>query len=160
MVKQEPQAGLNQASQSNLDDDAKPELSKLDDPQVAFPKLELSEDQMSDLRIAPRKKIKSEEAEVAAWEDFFNDIMITKVEAVSVPLDKKISNEIESYRSAKDLGLKDDPLQWWKSNAIFYPILSRMAKRTLCVPASSVPSEQFFFNSRTYSQQTESQPCT
>ena len=121
VVKQEPQAGSNQSSQSNLDDDAKPDLGKLDDPQVAFPKLELSEDQMSDLGITPRKRIKTEEAEVAACEEFFNDIMITKVEAVSVPLDKKISNEIESYRSAKDLGLKDDPLQWWKSNAIFLP---------------------------------------
>ena len=38
----------------------------------------------------------------------------------------------------------EDPLNWWKSKEIIYPHLSKVAKKYLCIPASSAPSERVF----------------
>ena len=36
------------------------------------------------------------------------------------------------------------PLHWWSVHRHFYPNLSKLACKCLCVVATSVPSEQFF----------------
>jgi len=38
----------------------------------------------------------------------------------------------------------EDPLLWWKEHASSYPLLSCLAKKLLCIPASSAPSERIF----------------
>ena len=38
----------------------------------------------------------------------------------------------------------NNPLDWWKLNAGKYPILSSIARRILCVPATSAPCERLF----------------
>ena len=42
------------------------------------------------------------------------------------------------------MSLNSNPLLWWKANELKYPILSELAKRYLCVPATSVASERVF----------------
>ena len=38
----------------------------------------------------------------------------------------------------------NNPLDWWKHNSGKYPILSSIARRILCVPATSAPCERLF----------------
>ena len=50
--------------------------------------------------------------------------------------------EVKLYREADPLALSGDPLAWWKRDAHMYPLLAKLAKRYLCVPGTSVPSER------------------
>lgn len=52
--------------------------------------------------------------------------------------------EMKRYQEAPSLPLTDDPLQWWKSQAHGYPLLSQLAQRYLCVPGTSVSAERMF----------------
>jgi len=50
----------------------------------------------------------------------------------------------EDYNDEEDNVEFADPLEWWKEYESQYPFLSTLAKRTLCIPASSAASERLF----------------
>lgn len=75
--------------------------------------------------------------------------------ARSVPLDddairQKCASELAAYDFSEgmDITEKDgsytNPLEWWKKHEGDYPILSRMAKAFLAIPATSAPSERIW----------------
>lgn len=55
-------------------------------------------------------------------------------------------NELELYYKEDILPRVDDfdILTWWKANSLKYPLLSRIARDVLAIPASTVPSEKCF----------------
>jgi len=52
--------------------------------------------------------------------------------------------ELDHYLHAKAADEKIDILEWWKIMKTQYPILSRFARKYLCIPASSATSERAF----------------
>lgn len=52
--------------------------------------------------------------------------------------------ELQAYLSKPLLEKSADPLQWWRSSAATYPVLSLVAHRILSIPATSVPCERLF----------------
>ena len=56
----------------------------------------------------------------------------------------KIRNEISIYANLPELEDEDSPLTWWKNNAINFPLMSKLARKYLAIPASSVESERMF----------------
>ena len=56
----------------------------------------------------------------------------------------KITQEIESYLRLPVHDIDDSPLKWWKSEDTKFPLLAKMAKKYLCVCATSVASERVF----------------
>jgi hypothetical protein len=58
--------------------------------------------------------------------------------------------ELTLYQQEPAIQLREDeggfscPLTWWKFNARKYKLLSILASRVLCIPATSAPSERVF----------------
>jgi hypothetical protein len=52
--------------------------------------------------------------------------------------------EVASFRNAAVLSHEKCPLGWWKEAHTSYPGLARLARRTLCIPATSATSERLF----------------
>ena len=65
-------------------------------------------------------------------------------DAVGAPeksLSAIVEEEVKRYQEATPLALAEDPLSWWKSHEEMYPSMAKLAKRYLCIPGTSVPSE-------------------
>ncbi len=41
----------------------------------------------------------------------------------------------------------EDPLQWWKIYGVHFPIMSRLARKYLAIPATSTKCERIFSDS-------------
>ncbi|KAK3089656.1 hypothetical protein FSP39_005404 [Pinctada imbricata] len=74
-------------------------------------------------------------------EDFLSDVMCVGESKVSN--NDMLKEEISRYINVEMEG-NFTVLQWWKQNELYFPRLSRVARRFLCVQASSVPSERVF----------------
>lgn len=68
---------------------------------------------------------------------------------------QRIDYEINEYKKAARLEMRvskfggssggfTNPLVWWKDDCLAYPLLSRLARKLLCIPATSAPSERVF----------------
>ena len=65
------------------------------------------------------------------------------------PVDQQQSSsdaeaEVTQYFTGKPAHPSTDPLQWWKTNCYRFPGIAKVAKKILCIPATSVPSERIF----------------
>lgn len=56
----------------------------------------------------------------------------------------RAEEEMERYCKAPSLPLTEDPLNWWRVHEITFPLLSRLSKRYLCIPGTSVSAERVF----------------
>ena len=56
----------------------------------------------------------------------------------------KESDEVIDYLAIPQIHFNDCPLEWWKTNKGRFPILSSLAKKYLCIPATSTSSERLF----------------
>jgi len=57
---------------------------------------------------------------------------------------EKAKNEVTMYFQHSQLDVDNCPLVWWRREAIHLPILSSLAKKYLCICATSVASERAF----------------
>ena len=58
--------------------------------------------------------------------------------------EQRAKREMTSYMREPVIGGEEDPLMWWKRNAERLPLLSLVAKKYLCVCATSTASERVF----------------
>lgn len=89
------------------------------------------------LNIMPQERKKN------FWSDFDNKIMEQMSHTSSQP-NAGPYIEMRRYLEEPHIHREDDPLAWWKEHATLFPKLQSLAKRFLCIPASSVPSERLF----------------
>lgn len=89
------------------------------------------------------KKPKLEKSESNVLSDLLGDVFVTKVEE-PVSLLQRANAEVQSYKELPAISLASDPLLWWKENLYKFPLLSCMARKLLCIPSTSVPSERVF----------------
>lgn len=53
-------------------------------------------------------------------------------------------NELEKYLKENCINKNACPLIWWAENNKRYPMISKLAKKYLCIPSTSTPSERAF----------------
>ncbi|XP_011859300.1 PREDICTED: zinc finger BED domain-containing protein 1-like [Vollenhovia emeryi] len=54
------------------------------------------------------------------------------------------AQQIQLYLCEPQIDINIDPFQWWKSREKKFPQLAQLAKKYLCIPATSVASERIF----------------
>lgn len=64
--------------------------------------------------------------------------------STSTPVDQRAKSEITSYLQEEVIDGDDKPLDWWKENRRRFPLMANLAKKYLCVTATSTPSERVF----------------
>ncbi|KAK7944766.1 hypothetical protein WMY93_000494 [Mugilogobius chulae] len=64
--------------------------------------------------------------------------------ALPLQLEDVVEAELTSYMYAAVIDGEEDPLAWWKAHKINFPQLSKLARKYLCVPATSAASERLF----------------
>ncbi|CAB5131700.1 unnamed protein product [Rhizophagus irregularis] len=53
-------------------------------------------------------------------------------------------DEVANYLALPKIHHDDCPLTWWKTNKTRFPVLSKLARKYLAIPATSTPSERLF----------------
>ena len=89
----------------------------------------------------PKKKQKMHPLKKMLGEKFGgNDSEVTS----TMSLHEQACAEVAKYRAEPQIELDHKPLQWWKEHKSIYPTLCILARNTLCIVATSVPSESLF----------------
>ncbi|XP_069800972.1 E3 SUMO-protein ligase ZBED1-like [Dendropsophus ebraccatus] len=64
--------------------------------------------------------------------------------STTVPLHQTVEAELSSYLVSPLLDSEKNPLEWWRRHSVNFPLLSKVAKKYLCIPATSSSSERVF----------------
>lgn len=64
---------------------------------------------------------------------------------ISMTPEDRVKEEIKAYLSLPSISAEEDPLVWWRGHESELP---HLARKLLCIPATSVPSERLFSASR------------
>ncbi|XP_077063423.1 E3 SUMO-protein ligase ZBED1-like [Siphateles boraxobius] len=62
----------------------------------------------------------------------------------SMVLSHAAEAELDSYLVSPTIDSETDPLTWWRLHQVNFPQLSKLARKYLCIPATSSPSERLF----------------
>ena len=97
----------------------------------------------------PAKKAKATKREKKGLMSLLEDVIKYPSDSNTLPSSNsvgtiaEIKKEMNNYLCL-ELQCSENPLQWWYDHKRHFPHLSLMAKKYLCIPATSVPSERAF----------------
>lgn len=75
---------------------------------------------------------------------FFKGSEATPSTVPTLSLHQTIKAELSSYSVSPMLVSEKNPLEWWRKHHVYFPTLSKVAKKYPCIPATSSPSERVF----------------
>ena len=86
-------------------------------------------------------------------EDVVSVDIILRIEVHALGDD--IDDEMQRYLKEVELNFrKDDPMTWWKCHETSFPIISKLARKYLVIPASTAPSQRVFSTAKKKMMQT------
>ena len=57
---------------------------------------------------------------------------------------EKVKRELSLYKAEHSAELDGDPLKWWQSRKLAYPLMSKLVQKRFSMVATSVPLERLF----------------
>ena len=78
---------------------------------------------------------------------------------------EKAELEMKRYLQEPSSSIDENPLNWWKQNHSQFPAIAKLAKKWLCIPATSTPCERLFskagniINAKRAALDSEMHPC-
>nr|XP_054600927.1 E3 SUMO-protein ligase ZBED1-like [Nothobranchius furzeri] len=75
---------------------------------------------------------------------FFKTAAVPSTSTEEPTLRELIEKELQAYLSTPNVDSEMNPLEWWKAHEVFFPKVSQLAQKYLCIPATSSPSERVF----------------
>ena len=115
--------------------DAEPNLPN---PLPALPALQIKQEPEEHIEQQAIKKIKLED-----HSDWLDEVLFVREERNAMPVEN-LTREVEMFLGCNFEKGKADVMKWWAAREKMFPTLAMCAKKYLCVPASSVPSERVF----------------
>lgn len=70
-----------------------------------------------------------------------------KAPSASIRPEQAMEAEVNNYMLSPTIDSEANPLAWWQKNKSSFPHLSKLARKYLCIPATSSPSERLFSTS-------------
>ena len=83
----------------------------------------------------------SEDGDKSLWQFFDQQVAQASTKR---SISSELTIEMQQYLRINNLERKQDPFEWWKRNCHLYPHVSRLVKKCLSLPGTSVPSERIF----------------
>ncbi|XP_076879714.1 cytochrome b5 type B isoform X1 [Brachyhypopomus gauderio] len=81
----------------------------------------------------------------AAKKKTLGDLLKARTAAsVSIPKRARADMELTRYIQEEPIDANADPLAWWRVNEARFPLLSKLARKYMCICATSTPSERVF----------------
>ncbi len=82
----------------------------------------------------------------AAKKKTLGDLLKSRTTSASAPIPKRAraDNELTRYLQEESIDSNANPLFWWRDNQSRYPLLSKVARKYMCICATSTPSERVF----------------
>ncbi|RXN13466.1 zinc finger BED domain-containing 1-like protein [Labeo rohita] len=82
----------------------------------------------------------------AAKKKTLGDLLKSRTTSASAPIPKRVraDNELTRYLQEECIDSNANPLSWWRDNQSRYPLLSKVARKYMCICATSTPSERVF----------------
>ena len=93
---------------------------------------------------AEAKAVKVEVVQTSSvLQEILGDVYFVKAEPAKTPMEQA-ELQVSAYKKEAPVSLTTSPLTWWKDQEYTYPLLAKVARNLLCIPATSVPSERVF----------------
>lgn len=82
----------------------------------------------------------------AAKKKTLGDLLKSQTTSASAPIPKRAraDNELTRYLQEESIDSNANPLSWWRDTQSRYPLLSKVARKYMCICATSTPSERVF----------------
>lgn len=82
----------------------------------------------------------------AAKKKTLGDLLKSRTTSASAPIPKRAraDNELTRYLHEECIDSNANPLSWWRDNQSRFPLLSKVARKYMCICATSTPSERVF----------------
>ena len=99
-------------------------------------------DELPIATIVPSKRLK-----LSVWQcltEIATDELQNPSTSVGWTIRDAAEREVDMYLASAITSRDDSPFEWWKTNKNSFPMLSKLALKYLCTPASTIYSERLF----------------